>query len=56
MPEFDELLPETRRALHHRIAVGQAEGRTPSLVGAVVRDGRAVWTGSLLQAEGQALY
>ncbi len=29
----DELLPATRRALAHRVAVGQAEGRTPSLVG-----------------------
>ncbi|WP_269856755.1 serine hydrolase domain-containing protein [Streptomyces sp. RPT161] len=40
------LLPTTRRALLHRLAVGQAEGRTPSLVGAVVRDGRTVWTGA----------
>jgi len=54
MPEFDELLPETRRALHHRIAVGQAEGRTPSLVGAVVRDGQAVWTGSRSCVDGHA--
>ncbi|CAL9475264.1 D-aminopeptidase [Streptomyces sp. enrichment culture] len=40
-----ELLPETRRALLHRLAVAQAEGRVPSAVGAVVRDGRTVWTG-----------
>ncbi|MCK9925870.1 beta-lactamase family protein [Frankia sp. Mgl5] len=39
----EELLPGTRRALLHRLAVGQAEGRTPSLVGAVVRGGRLVW-------------
>ncbi|MGA5354128.1 serine hydrolase domain-containing protein [Streptomyces sp. LPB2020-019-1HS] len=39
----DELLPGTRRALSHRIAVAQAEGRAPSLVAAVVRDGRTVW-------------
>ncbi|MYW06347.1 serine hydrolase domain-containing protein [Streptomyces sp. SID3343] len=38
-----ELLPATRRALRHRIATGQAEGRTPSLVGAVFRDGHRVW-------------
>jgi len=25
----DGLLPATRRALDHRVAVGQAEGRTP---------------------------
>jgi CubicO group peptidase (beta-lactamase class C family) len=41
-----ELLPATRRALLHRIAVGQAEGRTPSLVGAVVRDGIPAWCGA----------
>jgi CubicO group peptidase (beta-lactamase class C family) len=28
------------------VAVGQAQGRTPSLVGAVVRDGRQVWCGA----------
>src|ERR1700758_4740165 len=44
--EPEELLPGTRRALLRRVAVGQAEGRTPSLVGAVVRDGGQVWWGS----------
>jgi CubicO group peptidase (beta-lactamase class C family) len=48
----DELLPGTRRALIHRVAVGQAEGRTPSLVGAVVRDGRQAWCGSRSMLEG----
>ncbi|RLV01401.1 serine hydrolase [Streptomyces griseocarneus] len=43
-PEFAELLPDTRRALLHRIAVAQSEGRTPSLVGAVLREGRLVWS------------
>src|SRR5919108_2090043 len=42
-PYPDGPLPETQRALWHRIAVAQTEGRTPSLVGAVVRDGRMVW-------------
>jgi CubicO group peptidase (beta-lactamase class C family) len=42
----DELLPATRRALLHRVAVEQAERRTPSLIGAVIRDGRQVWCGS----------
>jgi CubicO group peptidase (beta-lactamase class C family) len=46
MPKPEDLLPATRRALLHRIAAGQAEGRTPSLVGAVVRDGVQVWCGS----------
>jgi D-alanyl-D-alanine carboxypeptidase len=48
------LLPATRRALMHRVAVGQAQGRTPSLVGAVVRDGRMVWSGSRSMIEGHA--
>jgi CubicO group peptidase (beta-lactamase class C family) len=42
----DDLLPETRRALLHRVATGQSEGRAPSLAGAVVREGRQVWFGS----------
>jgi CubicO group peptidase (beta-lactamase class C family) len=46
MRKPEELLPATRRALLHRVATGQAEGRTPSLVGAVVRDGAQVWCGS----------
>lgn len=50
--EFTELLPATRRALLYRVAVGQAEGRTPSLVGVVVRDGRQVWCGSRSMMEG----
>jgi hypothetical protein len=40
----DELLPETRRALRHRLATAQVEGRAPSVVSAVVRDGAPVWT------------
>ncbi|MFH9733696.1 serine hydrolase domain-containing protein [Streptomyces sp. NPDC017260] len=48
----EELLPATRRALLHRIAVAQTEGRTPSLVAAVVRDGRAVWHGARTSVEG----
>ncbi len=47
MPDLsEELLPATRRALLHRLAVAQAEGRTPSMVGTVVRGGQAVWTGA----------
>ncbi|MFH8367987.1 serine hydrolase domain-containing protein [Streptomyces sp. NPDC018031] len=52
--EFAELLPETRRALLHRIAVAQSEGRAPSLVAAVVRDGRPVWTGARSCVDGHA--
>ncbi|MFF4487376.1 serine hydrolase domain-containing protein [Streptomyces sp. NPDC001544] len=47
-----ELLPGTRRALLHRIAVAQAEGRAPSLVAAVVRGGRAVWHGARTCVDG----
>ncbi|MEE1821384.1 serine hydrolase [Streptomyces sp. BE20] len=50
----DELLPSTRRALTHRIAVAQAEGRTPSMVAAVVRDERLVWSGSRSMIDGHA--
>ncbi|MDI5965175.1 serine hydrolase domain-containing protein [Streptantibioticus silvisoli] len=46
MSTSEELLPGTRRALLHRLAVGQAQGRAPSLVGAVVRGGRTVWCDS----------
>ncbi len=37
------LLPETTRALVHRLAKGQADGRAPSLAGAVARGGAGVW-------------
>ncbi|MGP4008038.1 serine hydrolase domain-containing protein [Streptomyces sp. 4N124] len=50
----DELLPGTRRALLHRIAVAQSEGRAPSLVAAVVRDGRTVWHGARTSVDGHA--
>ncbi|WP_338698358.1 serine hydrolase domain-containing protein [Streptomyces sp. Q6] len=49
---FEELLPTTRRALLHRIAVAQSEGRSPSLVAAVARDGHLVWTGSRTSVDG----
>ncbi|WP_031512669.1 serine hydrolase domain-containing protein [Streptomyces sp. NRRL F-5123] len=48
------MLPATRRALLHRVAVGQRDGRAPSLVGAVVRDGALVWCGSRSMIEGHA--
>src|SRR5688500_7776686 len=38
------LLPETERALLHRVASGQREGRAPSIAAAVVRDGQRVWS------------
>ncbi|MFF4817509.1 serine hydrolase domain-containing protein [Kitasatospora sp. NPDC001309] len=50
----DPLLPTTARALLHRTAVAQAEGRTPSMVAGVVRDGRLVWTGARSMIEGHA--
>ncbi|MEV6113391.1 serine hydrolase domain-containing protein [Streptomyces sp. NPDC052109] len=48
----EELLPGTRRALLHRIAVAQTDGRAPSLVAAVVRGGRAVWHGARTAVDG----
>ncbi|MEU9988617.1 serine hydrolase domain-containing protein [Streptomyces sp. NPDC048045] len=50
----EELLPGTRRALLHRIAVAQAEGRAPSLVAAVVRGGKTVWQGARSSVDGHA--
>ena len=50
----DELLPGTRRALLHRTAVAQREGRAPSLVAAVVRGGETVWTGARTSVDGHA--
>ncbi|MFI9050575.1 serine hydrolase domain-containing protein [Streptomyces sp. NPDC053427] len=46
-------MPQTRRALLRRLAVGQAEGRAPSMMGAVVREGRAVWTGARTSVPGE---
>ncbi|ROP52225.1 serine hydrolase [Streptomyces sp. PanSC9] len=48
----EALLPATRRALLHRIAVAQNEGRAPSLVAAVVRGGQAVWHGARTSVDG----
>ncbi|GGZ23792.1 serine hydrolase domain-containing protein [Streptomyces poonensis] len=53
MTPQEELLPGTRRALLHRIAVAQAEGRAPSLAAAVVRGGGTVWTGARSSVDGQ---
>ena len=50
----EDLLPATRRALLHRIAIAQAEGRAPSLVAAVVRGGRTVWHGARTSVDGHA--
>ncbi|MFG2138762.1 serine hydrolase domain-containing protein [Streptomyces sp. NPDC048650] len=46
-------MPGTRRALLRRLAVGQSEGRAPSMTGAVVRAGRAVWTGARTAGPGE---
>ncbi|WP_432587485.1 serine hydrolase domain-containing protein [Streptomyces sp. HD1123-B1] len=50
--DWTELLPATRRALLHRVAVAQNEGRTPSLVGAVMREGRMVWSAARSGVDG----
>lgn len=51
--QFAELLPATRRALLHRLAVGQNAGRAPSMVGAVMREGRMVWAEGYGAVDGQ---
>ncbi|MFB7913709.1 serine hydrolase domain-containing protein [Streptomyces sp. NPDC056061] len=51
----EQLLPGTQRALMHRIATAQSEGRTPSLVAAVRRGReRTVWNGSRSCVDGHA--
>ncbi|MCX5411380.1 serine hydrolase [Streptomyces sp. NBC_00059] len=52
MTSSEPLLPTTRRALLHRVATAQAEGRTPSLVAAVQRDGQIAWSGARSCVEG----
>ncbi|MEE1754337.1 serine hydrolase domain-containing protein [Streptomyces sp. SP18CS02] len=51
---FETLLPGTERALLYRVATAQAEGRTPSFVGAVARGGRMVWSGARSCVDGHA--
>ncbi|WP_030559721.1 serine hydrolase domain-containing protein [Streptomyces aureocirculatus] len=51
---YEELLPSTCRSLTHRIATAQAEGRAPSVVAAVVREGELVWNGARASVAGQA--
>ncbi|MFI6648601.1 serine hydrolase domain-containing protein [Streptomyces sp. NPDC050529] len=50
----EQLLPATQRALLHRIAKAQAEGRSPSFAAAVQRQGHAVWNGSRSCVDGHA--
>ncbi|MGW7431246.1 serine hydrolase domain-containing protein [Streptomyces sp. NPDC054861] len=51
---FEALLPSTERALAHRVAVAQADGRAPSFVGAVGREGVMVWSGARSCVDGHA--
>ncbi|MER5363814.1 serine hydrolase domain-containing protein [Streptomyces sp. NPDC002722] len=50
----EQLLPGTQRALLHRIATAQWEGRAPSLVAAVRRQGQTVWSGARSCVDGHA--
>ncbi|MCW2530107.1 MAG: beta-lactamase [Pseudonocardiales bacterium] len=52
MPPPPSLLESTQRALLHRISAGQAEGRAPSLVGAVVRDGSIAFVAGRGEVDG----
>jgi CubicO group peptidase (beta-lactamase class C family) len=51
---LEELLPATRRALLHRIATEQTQGRAPSLVASVGRDGELLWSGGRSMVDGHA--
>ncbi|MFJ8753763.1 serine hydrolase domain-containing protein [Streptomyces sp. NPDC102441] len=46
MTSSETLLPGTGRALLHRVATAQSEGRAPSLVAAVQRGGQIAWSGA----------
>ncbi|MGL4174515.1 MAG: serine hydrolase domain-containing protein [Dermatophilaceae bacterium] len=48
------LLPTTERALDHVLATAQRDGRMPSVVAGVVRDGRLVWQGAAGTLDGRA--
>ncbi|WP_327709983.1 beta-lactamase family protein [Streptomyces sp. NBC_00464] len=50
----EQLLPGTQRALLHRIAEAQTEGRSPSFAAAVQRQGHVVWNGSRSCVDGHA--
>src|SRR5690242_4066121 len=48
----EDLLPDTRRALLHRLATAQVEGRAPAIVAGVVRAGEPRWFASRGTADG----
>lgn len=50
----DDLLPGTRRALLHRLATAQAEGRAPTMVAGVVRGGEPRWSAGRGHTGGEA--
>lgn len=46
--------PRTAALLDHRLARAQREGRLPSVVAGLVRDGRLVWSGAVGTVDGRA--
>lgn len=50
----EQLLPTTQRALLRRIAIAQSDGRSPSFVAAVQRQGQPVWHGARSCVDGHA--
>lgn len=54
MTSSEALLPSTRRALLHRVATAQSEGRSPSVVAGVQREREVVWSGSRSCVDGHA--
>ena len=52
--DHNDVRPDTAHALLARVARGQAEGRAPSLVAGVVRDGALVWSAGRGEIDGVA--
>ena len=48
------LLPTTERALLRRLAIEQRDGRVPSLIAGLVRDGETIWVDARGQVDGAA--
>ena len=48
-----DLLESTARSLHYRLACAQRDGRAPSIVAGVVRDGRLVWSAGVGAVAGE---
>ncbi len=48
-----DLLPTTHRALQHRLATAQVDGRAPSMAAGIVRDGVLAWADGVGSVDGE---